>query len=237
MEAQAENLAQVINTKDRIFAILGHDLRSPIDSLTHLMKLVSQKSISLDVLQMYTDKLKVNVKHVHVTLTNLLFWANGQMQGLAIKPQVLELYRLVETNFNLVQEVALEKRILLINLIRQNVTVWADQDQVDIILRNLINNAIKFTRFYGTIRVGASLKSDCWEIFVQDSGVGIAPENLAAIFKANIGYSTFGTEGEKGTGLGLAICQEMITMNGGKIWLESEVGKGTTIFFTLRIQN
>jgi ligand-binding sensor domain-containing protein/signal transduction histidine kinase len=237
LEAQAENLAQVINTKDRIFAILGHDLRSPIDSLANLMKLVSQKSISLDVLQMYADKLKINVKQVHFTLTNLLFWANGQMQGLASKPQPLELYRQVETNFNLVQEVALEKRIVLVNLIQQNATVWADRDQVDMVLRNLINNAIKFTPPEGPLRVGGSLKSDCWELFVQDSGVGIAPENLSRIFSANRGYTTPGTDGEKGTGLGLAICHEMIAMNGGKIWLESEVGKGTTIFFTLPIQN
>ncbi len=237
LERQQQELRAINKAKDKLFSILGHDLRSPINTLVGLLGLVSQKSITPQVLQMYTDKLNISVKQVHFTLNNLLVWAKGQMQGLVSKPQLVEFNRLVDTNFNLLQQVALEKRIILINLIKITITIWADKDQVDIVLRNLLSNAIKFTPPDGAIHIGATLKSDYWEIYVQDSGVGIATENLGKIFNANTGYTTPGTEGEKGTGLGLAICQEMIEMNGGKIWVESELGKGTTIYFTLKIQN
>ena len=126
-DLQANDLARINETKDKLFAVLGHDLRAPINSLAGLMELVSQKSISPQVLQLYTDKLKINVKQVHFTLNNLLFWAKGQMQGLVSKPQLFELNSMIENNLNLMQEPAFEKRITLINLAPQHVTVWADQ--------------------------------------------------------------------------------------------------------------
>lgn len=237
LQIQAENLKQIIEAKDKLFSILGHDLRAPISSLAGLMDLVSQNSISPQILQMYTDKLKTSVKQVHFTLNNLLFWAKGQMQGLVCKPQLFNLNDLLENNFALMQEIAFSKRIQMISLVHQNVTLWADKDHIDMVLRNLLSNAIKFTPSEGTVRVGATQIGDTWEVFVQDTGVGINDENIAKIFSSNAIVTTQGTDGERGTGLGLSLCREMIEMNGGRIWVVSAVGRGTGFYFTLPATN
>lgn len=235
LEIQAKNQKQIIETKDKIFSILGHDLMAPISSLAGLLDLVSQKSISPQVLQLYTDNLRTNVRQVYFTLNNLLFWAKGQMQGLVCNPQLFNLNDLLESNFDLMQEIAFSKRIQLVSTLHQNVMIWADRDQIGIVLRNLLSNALKFTPADGSVRVGATKIGDSWEVFVQDTGVGITDENMAKIFTANV--TTFGTDGERGTGLGLSLCREMLQMNGGHIWVVSEVGKGTGFYFTLPASN
>ncbi len=237
LEIQAESLAQMIFTKDKIFAVLGHDLRSPINSLMELIQLLTDKSINTHVLLMYIDRLKTNVRQVHFTLNNVLLWAKGQMHGLEINPQLLSLNSMVESNYNFVQEIAFAKRIELVNAVREDLTVWADSDHVDMVLRNLLSNALKFTAEEGKITVEAALKGNLCEISVKDTGMGMAREHIEKLFNPNGNFTTKGTHGERGTGLGLAICQEILELNEGKIWIESKIGIGTAVYFTLPLRN
>lgn len=230
---QAKNLSHVNIAKDKLFAIIGHDLRSPINSLTALMSLLEGQNISVNEVVVFSGKLKKGVEHVHFTLNNLLLWANSQMQGLHTNPQMTDLCELVIENFNLLEEMAYAKKINLRNNLSSNSLAWVDTDQINLVFRNLISNAVKFTPSGGSILVSGVQKEKMWEIAITDTGTGISEENLDKLFRKGNHFSTHGTDGEKGIGLGLSLCQEMIDKNNGQIWVESTLGIGTTFRFTL----
>jgi signal transduction histidine kinase len=233
IENQADTLGKVNHTKDTLFAIIGHDLRSPLNSLKGLMSLLENDNISSEEFILLSSKLKNGVEHVHFTLNNLLLWANSQMQGLETRPTHTNLTTLVKENFNLFGEIAKNKKIDLQHNLPTEMHAWADADQINLVLRNLISNALKFTPKGGEVKVRAMQKEQQIEIHLQDSGVGMSAETLSNLFRQDKHVSTYGTQGEKGTGLGLLLCQEMITKNGGKIWVESELGVGTAFKFVL----
>jgi len=235
IEQQAQKLAQVNATKDKLFAIIGHDLRSPLNSLKGLMDLLVKQNISAEEFIMFSGKLRNGVEHVYFTLNNLLVWANSQMQGIRVKPKFLEINILVNQNFDFLEEIARSKQIQLENLLPLEVKVWADEQLISLAIRNLISNALKFTPEGGTVKVAAQQKDNQWEIGIEDTGVGMSKETLAKLFRTDIHTTTQGTNGEKGTGLGLLLCKEMIEKNHGTIWVESEEGKGSTFRFSLPI--
>jgi signal transduction histidine kinase len=139
----------------------------------------------------------------------------------------------VANNIKLLR-VAQEKKIDLKNNIKEDLNALSDPNMVNLVLRNLMLNAIKFTHQGGIIEVSAEQEGDWVVVSVKDNGVGIAPENLEQIFDKSTHYTTRGTANEKGTGLGLKLCKEFVEKNGGKIWVESELGKGSTFKFTLK---
>ncbi|GAB4196988.1 MAG: hypothetical protein OHK0057_26720 [Thermoflexibacter sp.] len=181
----------------------------------------------------FSNKLKEGVKYVHFTLNNLLTWANSQMKGLKINVQDIDLQELVQENINLFATVASDKNIEMRNELPHHIHAKADKNQIEMVIRNLLSNALKFTPHYGSIFISATSKSNSWEISIKDTGVGIKAENIAKLFAKDTHFSTLGTSGEKGTGFGLWICKEMIEKNVGKIWVESQEGKGSTFYFTL----
>lgn len=227
------HLQELNATKDKLFAILGHDLRSPIASLVNVMEMLNNDIISPKEFMFFSARLKEDVKHVHFTLNNLLIWANSQMKGLKTSTQDIDLQGLITENINLFSTIAHTKNIDISYEIPASAYTKADKDQIDLVLRNLISNALKFTPPYGKIHISVSPQDSFWKISVKDTGVGISPERLAKLFLQGTYFSSLGTGGEKGTGFGLWICKEMIEKNGGKIWVESEEGKGSTFSFTL----
>jgi signal transduction histidine kinase len=203
-------LTQTNAIKDKLFAIIGHDLRSPINSLKGLMELLENQNISPEEFMRISHKLKNGVEYVHFTLNNLLVWANNQLQGQQSNPKNIDLYKLATENINLLGEIAQAKTIALHNNFSQNLQVWADTDQINLVLRNLISNAIKFTQEGGTVSLTSERTADYWEMAVSDTGIGMSKEDLDKLFNKVTHFSTYGTRGEKGTGLGLLLCQEMI---------------------------
>ncbi len=232
MESSKE-LEKLNATKDKLFAIIGHDLRSPINSLKGLMSLVTDYNMSADEFREISNKLKNGVEYVHFTLNNLLFWANSQMHGIQTNPKQISLYEIAKENCDLFQEIALGKKINLSNEINENTMVWADSDQVNLIFRNLISNAIKFTGQGGEIRLKAEAQNGFHQIVITDTGVGIQKDIATKLFNIALQVNTFGTDNEKGTGLGLILCKDFIEKNGGKIWVESTEGVGSRFYFTL----
>ncbi|GAB4397608.1 MAG: hypothetical protein OHK0053_14440 [Microscillaceae bacterium] len=233
LDVQSQVLQQLNATKDRLFAIIGHDLRTPIHSLKGLMELVETQSIAPGDFFNLTAKLRNSVEHVHFTLNNLLQWANAQMQGLLTQTKVVYLYALAEENCLLLQEMAQLKNIQLHNQIHPEEKALADPDHIKLIFRNLLGNALKFTPSGGQVWLKAKAEAGFCVVEVKDTGIGLAPEILSQVFKTDLLPSRRGTAGEKGTGLGLALCQEFVRKNGGKIWVESEISRGTTFYFTL----
>ena len=140
---------------------------------------------------------------------------------------------LASENVELVTEIAENKFIRIVNNVPTNTEVWSDPNQIDIVVRNLISNALKFTPENGMVTISADEKEDHWVVSIRDTGVGMDRVTLQKIFEEKNNHSTYGTANEKGTGLGLSLCKEMVEKNHGKIWVDSMLRKGSTFYFTL----
>ncbi|MCE7863164.1 MAG: hypothetical protein DYG99_06450 [Bacteroidetes bacterium CHB5] len=228
-----EELEQLNQVKDKFFSIISHDLRSPINALLGILNLMDGDNITREEFATLTKELRTQFNHTRTLINNLLDWALLQMDKLKIQPEKIELSALVTENFNLLLSLNL-KEMKLINNVPPNTYVWSDLNMLNLILRNLILNAIKFSKAGANIEIFTTEKNDWVTIAVRDFGVGIQPEVQRILFEKTMGYSTRGTANEKGTGLGLILCKEFVEKNGGTIWLESQVGVGSTFYFTLR---
>jgi signal transduction histidine kinase len=180
-------------------------------------------------------------KAAHRLLENLLTWSQLQRGRLEYDPGPVELDQLADNTVALFAEMALAKQIRLEHKIEPGLVAQADENMVDTVLRNLTANALKFTPAEGQVILSAQRNglspdngtAELIEVAVADTGVGISPENIDKLFRIDVHHTTPGTAQEKGTGLGLILCQEMVEKNGGRIWVESEEGKGTTVTFTV----
>ncbi len=220
-------------TKDKLFSIIGHDLRGPIGAFQGLLKLYRDKEISQEEFLDFIPKLGADIDNISFTLNNLLSWGQTQMNGSVTKPSVIAIDNIVNDNINLLSEIATSKSIKLINQLPSNTMVWSDGNQIDIVLRNLISNALKFTPEKGMITIGAIERTNNWEISVRDTGVGMDKGTLEKLFMKNSNHTTYGTNNEKGTGLGLSLCKEMVEKNNGTIWVESIINRGSSFNFTV----
>jgi len=225
-------LEQLNEVKDKFFSIISHDLRSPMNSLGATLDLLSQKNISPEEFSELSQSLRAQFDHTSTLINNLLNWTLVQMDKLKIQPERVVLQRKVDESFEALGTLS-DKSIVMENHVDGKIIVYADPNIVNLVMRNLILNAIKFTKSGGRIWVSAEDKYNEVVVAVSDNGIGIQPEFKESIFKKTSGYSTRGTANEKGTGLGLILCKEFIEKNGGRIWVESEFGKGSTFFFSL----
>lgn len=226
-------LEQLNQVKDKFFSVISHDLRSPINALSGILDLMGNSHISPDELPKLTQELRLQFNHTKNLINNLLDWTLLQMDKLRIQPVKIDLNNMVNDNFKLLSALHL-KDINLINDIPADTYAFGDLNMINLVFRNLILNGMKFTESGGEIRVASREENDQLILSVSDNGVGIAPDVQKILFEKTSGYSTRGTANEKGTGLGLILCKEFVERNGGKIWLESEEGKGSTFYFTAK---
>lgn len=229
---QADELRELNALKDKLFSIIAHDLRSPLFSLITMLNIAKEGHFTPENFKEILDELSVNVNHTTALLENLLTWAKTQMHGVKVNPQNFDLNQLVNSRIQLLNEAAENKEIKLKNSIPDGTFVFADTDMADIVIRNLISNAIKFCNAGDRITIWSTTGADRVTVCVEDTGRGMAPDVLQKLFGTQI-TSTPGTKNEKGTGLGLILCKEFVQMNGGEIWAESQPDKGSKFFFTL----
>ncbi len=233
LERRKSELQSDNETKVKLFSVIGHDLRGPVGALKELLQIFKDGEISINELASYMPKLRSDVDHIFFTLNNLLSWGYSQLNGAVTRPTSVLLEGIAAENIKLLNEIAENKSIKIISEIPANTQVWSDPHQVDIVLRNLISNALKFTPENGMVTLHAEEKEEYWIISIRDTGVGMDRLTLQKIFKEENTHSTYGTANEKGTGLGLTLCKEMILKNGGEIWVDSLLRKGSTFYFTL----
>lgn len=227
-------LKEINATKDKLFAIVGHDLRSPVNSLVGLLHLLDDQQISPQDFMAFSQKLRHRVDHLHITLNNLLMWAFSQMQGIHTKPRPVYLAALTGEVAGLLSGLSTQKGVQVHVRIPATLTALADEDQIRLVLRNLLSNAVKFTPTGHSVFVDATQVGQYVECCVADEGTGIAPDIMKRLF----GYeqsSSAGTAGEKGTGLGLILCKEFVEKNGGQIRAESQPGQGSKFYFTIPV--
>lgn len=233
IKRRSKELEQLNQVKDKFFSIISHDLRSPINALSAILDMMDSGQIKPYEFSKLNKELRIQFNHTKTLINNLLDWALLQMDKLKIQPEKINLHALVEDNFKLIGSLHL-KSINMVNHLAHNTFCWGDLNMVNLVLRNLVLNSMKFTESGGSIEVAAQREGNDLIVSVKDTGIGIEPEVQKILFEKTSGYTTRGTANEKGTGLGLILCKEFVERNGGRIWLESELGKGSTFYFTIK---
>lgn len=235
LKASEMRLAELNATKDRFFSILAHDLRSPAGMLNEFAKMLhgSYPDLSDEKRMQMIASIHNSSERISSLLENLLAWARSQMGAVSFHPVVLDLKEKLDYTLDLFNLIADKKQIRIINTLIAPVTVHADPDLLETVLRNLVSNAIKYSYPNGRILISASHENDALILAIRDEGVGIGPAELTKLFDIDKDFIKPGTGSEKGTGLGLVICKEFIQLHGGRIWAESEEGKGSFFRFSL----
>jgi len=234
LNKRSENLENLNKSKEKIFSILSHDLRQPLISVKSLLYLMNKNAVSTSTLLEMSDKINSNLDHMILSLDNTLNWSINQLNGIRTNPENLDLYEIAGNVHELLQENIEGKSLVYIDNIQIAAKVFADKEQVTIILRNLLSNAIKFTRTGGLIHLFAKEQPSYWEINIEDNGIGMDEEMMGQLFNADGHFTRRGTANEKGTGLGLRLIKELIQMNEGNISVTSTPGKGTIFSVLLK---
>ncbi|MFA6571531.1 MAG: ATP-binding protein [Bacteroidota bacterium] len=230
------NLKDLNASKDKFFTIIAHDLKGPFQGLLGYAEILSRdlNSLNQDEIRELANDMHSSAEHLFKLLENLLQWSRLQRGVIEYNPDNFQVSKLVQLILLLLQAVANQKKIKLINKIPEDLYLLADVNMVNTIFRNLISNAIKFTKIHGKITISSKKENDKFaRLFVADDGIGIEPEDLKKLFRIDSNHSTAGTANEKGTGLGLILCKDLVEKNNGKIEVESKVNSGTTFSFTL----
>lgn len=231
LNMQAKELQQSNQIKDKVFSIIAHDLRAPIKSLSTVLGWVADDDLTFEEVKKSLASISKNVDTLNLTLENLLHWSRSQLNGIHGEPELIDIRKPVQEMQELYKFQAGEKRVQIVNGITERAIINFDKHQLNLLLRNLISNAIKFTHPGGKITINSQVDNGGNTVMcIEDNGVGMSKEAVNKIFNAGEHFTTFGTQNEKGTGLGLLLCKEYLEQGSGKIWIESEEGQGTKVF-------
>jgi len=231
-----EELQKLNAEKDKFFSIIAHDLRSPFNGFLGLTQIMVEElsSLSREELQDIAVSLQNSATNLFRLLENLLEWARIKQGLIPFNPEIVQLFIVVDKSTAIMVEPAKNKGIEIANDIPKGLEVFADSNILQTIIRNLISNAVKFTHKGGKISISAKFTVDkSIEISVKDNGIGMSPKMIDHLFRLDIQTGRKGTEGESSSGLGLLLCKEFIEKHGGKLWIESEEGKGSVFYFTI----
>lgn len=229
------NLASLNATKDLFLSIIAHDLKNPFNTIIGFSELMLEKEneLSREKSAEYLKVISDCATRAYSLLENLLLWGKAQSGKINFIPINLNLSDCISEALSLIYSQALAKNINISTSVDSTCTVYGDKNMIMTILRNILSNAVKFTPRDGNISIAVAENNEMAEIHVTDSGVGMSKEFSDKLFSIENANSTSGTNNEKGTGLGLLLCKEFVELNGGKIWVESEEGKGSKFIFTL----
>ncbi len=235
IELQRKELESLNSTKDKFFAIIAHDLKNPFSTVLGLSELLAKEFETFDA-----EKLKIFIEQIYKysnntfnLLENLLQWSMLQTGRMPLKPKLVNINELIAENIELLRGNALQKGIEIQSRLIDDGFVFVDVSMITTVIRNLLSNAIKFTAQSGTISIDIVKDGSMLKVSVEDNGVGIADQDMQKLFKIDSNPTSIGTSMEKGTGLGLILCKDFVERNGGTIWVNSQLGRGTKFFFTI----
>lgn len=237
IEEQSQQLEELNATKDKFFSIVAHDLKSPLNSLKSFSSMLIDHfdNLNKDEILTMSKQIYDSVNSTIKMADNLISWAMLQMEDSKFNEEIINVKDISSNIFGVYQKVALEKGINLSFSVDNALTIIGDKNQIEFVIRNLVNNAIKFTHKNGFVSLTAkSLTDGLVQISVSDNGVGISDEIKSKLFSISNKHNTKGTEGEKGTGLGLMMSNEFMKLNGGQIEIESSLGKGSTFYIKFK---
>lgn len=232
VEKQKEELAELNNLKSKLFSVISHDMRTPLYGLRNLFKSVEQYDLPAEEIKVLIPDVVKDLQYTTDLMENLLQWAKSQMKGESVSPQLIDMQKLIHDVQQVVRLQAESKQVYLKAKADKQVYIYADKEMIEVVLRNLISNAIKFTQKEGEVVIDLKEDVETIEVLVSDTGTGMSEEARNKLF-GDDHFTTKGTSNEAGTGLGLMICKEFLKKNGGDIHVKSELGKGSTFAFTL----
>jgi signal transduction histidine kinase len=235
IEIQRDKLEKLNITKDKFFSIIAHDLRNPFHSILGFSDILVRDyaNIEDEKKKEFIGLILESSQHAHNLLENLLQWSRTQSDTIKFNPSEFSLLQVIEANLHILRASIENKSITFTSEIDASARIYADKNMTDTVIRNLLNNAIKYTPAGGKISVTCKDEGKFLAVSVSDTGIGISPEDQKKLFHLEEFHTTQGTEGEAGTGLGLIICHDFIQRHGGEISVTSKPGKGTTFTFTL----
>ncbi len=235
LQLQKRNLKELNATKDKFFSIIAHDLKSPLNQLLGLSEIL-KKEIEMDQekdISRLVNLMNISAKSGRMLLENLLEWSRSQTGSIKYFPEDLDIVHITNEIIELQENNAIQKNISIQSKIKNGTTVFADRNMIKTILRNLISNGIKFSKRGGNISLQTKKENGFVTYSVIDNGIGIKAGDIKKLFRIDINPNEIGNSEEKGTGLGLILCKEFVEINGGKIWVESNYGKGSAFNFSL----
>ena len=230
-QEQTKHLENVNNVKDKLFSIISHDLKDSLSSINGFIDLLKEGSLSREEFDNLIPELSENANNASLLLFNLLNWSKSQMHSLEANPTLFDVQEVFEDKVKLIEQRLDSKGIDLIDHSLRDF-VYADRSMFEIVIQNLLANAVKFCKKGDSITISNHISNGSCIISVADTGIGISKENIDKLFKSN-SFTTIGTSNEKGTGLGLSICKELVELNHGKIWVESNLNVGSTFYVQL----
>jgi len=235
IQEQRDDLKRMNKTKDKFFSIIAHDLKNPFNSIKGFTELMIENNNEYDNEKRlkFLKIVKDSTNKASILLNNLLIWANTQSGNLTYTPQKIELVRHVLEVVSLLEIQAIKKEIDIYNNIDHNLSVRADLNMLNTILRNLISNAIKFTNQKGEIKILSEVHKGMVQITIKDNGIGMSQEVVENLFSIDVKNTNVGTANEQGSGLGLVLCKDFVEKHGGEIRVNSVVNEGTEFIFTI----
>jgi signal transduction histidine kinase/ligand-binding sensor domain-containing protein len=232
-----EKLSKLVALKDKFFSIIAHDLKNPFNTILGFSELLknSYDEQPDEKRKRLIDYIYNSGKSAYALLENLLTWSRSQTNKLEAKPNSYMVEHIIESNYRLIKGTLKQKKITFETNYDKSLYVWTDESIINTVIRNLLSNAAKFSNEGDKITFNAELiNEDFIQFEIKDTGVGLTKEEINALFKIDSKLTKPGTSGEKGTGLGMILCKEFIEKLNGNIWIESEIGVGTSVFFTVR---
>lgn len=232
LHSKAEDLEKINQTKNRMFSIISHDLRAPIASIQSYLEILSVMEIDHEDRKAIKGDLILLTQNTDMMLSNLLMWSKSQMEGIVMDKKLINLAETVRPVVEVFKPIANGKNVILSCLIEPSLQVFADQDMLQLVIRNILSNAIKFTHPGGTVDLKAVYGNETCQIIIKDTGTGMDELTKSAIFSVK-GQSSYGTKNEKGIGLGLGLSKDFTELQNGSLKFESKVGEGTTFFISI----
>jgi len=228
-------LLELNATKDKFFTIIAHDINNTLSAYRSVTKMLAQNFYDLSEQKKLEQIIGISKssENLYNLLQNLLQWSTSQTGTMPFNPKEIDLGIIAFKAVTLLQDSADKKNIDIAMNIHTNTFVFADINMVSIIMLNLVSNAIKYSHINGNIQIDAKEAGDFFCVSISDNGIGISKEDIPKLFRVEFDHKTIGNSNEKGTGIGLILCYEFVLKNGGNIWVESEIGKGSTFIFTL----
>ena len=231
---QNKELAKLNRVKNKFFSIVSHDLRSPLATLKMLFSLYREGNLNEQELKEVMERLEDATYSTSSFLDNLLEWSRSQLDGIEVKPSHFDLSDLIAENIQLIDPSVKIKGLIVKNEMNSPVEVFADTNMISVVVRNLLSNSVKFCNPGDSIAIDSQKSDSQIVLSIKDTGPGISEKDREKLFLLEH-TNSFGTSGEKGYHIGLILCKDMVEQNNGKIWVESELGKGTTFYVSLPI--
>jgi len=236
LQRNEDNLLKINAEKDKFFSIIAHDLRNPFSGFLGLTEIMVEElpGLTMEEILDISLSMKNSATNLYSLLENLLEWASMRQGLIPFMPKLIQLHTVMDDSIKFIHESAKSKEIEIISNVPDSIAVFADKNILQTVIRNLVSNAVKFTPKGGKINIHCKVATDnCVEIAVMDSGIGISAAMIDNLFRLDVKTNRKGTNGEPSTGLGLLLCKEFVEKHGGRLWVESKEGNGSTFYFTI----